>query len=1105
MKATTAGRFLLVLMAYSVHAVTGNSTPENRTDRLSLLEFKKAISFDPQQALASWNDSTHFCNWEGVMCSKRRHRVTNIDLENRGLVGHISPSLGNLTFLKHLSLATNRFSGQIPASLGQLHRLQTLFLSNNTLHGVIPTFENCTTLEALYLNQNNLGGEFPDLPLGLQKLELRYNNVSGTIPPSLANTTKLEFFDCIYNNIEGSIPDEFAKLPELQMLRASCNHLTGSFPQAILNISTLTSLGLAWNHLSGEVPPGLGTSLHNLQTLVIDSNFFHGHIPSSLANASDLSFIDLSNNSFTGVVPRSIGKLHKLWGLNLEYNKLEARNSQDWEFIYTLGNCTKLQKFSVSTNQLQGPVPTTLGNLSVELQLLYMGDNQLSGGFPSGVANLHNLMEFALGGNQFTGEVPEWLGTLNHLQSLVLSENNFTGFIPSSLSNLSQLSYLHLESNKFEGHLPASIENLQSLQVCLFSNNLLSGGVPKEMFGIPAITKIDLSVNNLRGQLPSEVGNARALIQLDVSSNSLSGDIPNTIGSCESLQYIGLQQNSFRGSIPTTLGNISSLQVLNLSHNNLTGSIPMSLGNLQFLEELDLSFNNISDEVPMKGIFSNITAIWIDGNPELCGGPLELHLHACYVMSVNSSKQKHSIVQKVVIPLSSIMSVAILITVILVVWRGKLKKNLPSLPSFGRKFLKVSYNDLDRATHGFSASNLIGKGRYSSVYKGELFQDRTVVAVKVFRLETRGAQKSFIVECNALRSVWHRNLVPILTACSSIDSSGNDFKALVYKFMPQGDLHELLYSARGDVNSSTRSHITMAQRLSILVDVADALEYLHHSNQGTIVHCDLKPSNILLDDYDSTSSLSADSISTSVAIKGTIGYVAPECATGGAVSSAGDVYSFGIVLLEIFLRRRPTDDMFNGGLNITKLVEMNFPDMIPRIIDPELLEEQQDSSQETSLAMKEKSLECLLSVLSIGLLCTKASPNERICMQDVAARLHGIKKAYSSRITYGIGFLHYRFPEVVVKKGEWYKIKLTKPVTWRNLSQEQDTLSVTMPDSRPLASVSSTASTRLAAILRHASETVVPSGIVSALDSRSFLTVLSPLTKPTKHLSSSGG
>jgi serine/threonine protein kinase len=236
------------------------------------------------------------------------------------------------------------------------------------------------------------------------------------------------------------------------------------------------------------------------------------------------------------------------------------------------------------------------------------------------------------------------------------------------------------------------------------------------------------------------------------------------------------------------------------------------------------------------------------------------------------------------------MSLSIVLSVVLL-WRGKQKRKSLSLPSVNNQFPKVSYNDLARATDGFSTSKLIGKGRYSSVYQGELFPDRIVVAVKVFSLDTRGAQKSFIAECNALRNVRHRNLVPILTACSSIDSRGNDFKALVYKFMQRGDLHALLYLTRGDANTSTPSCITLAQRLNIVTDVADALEYLHHNNQGTIVHCDLKPSNILLDDnmtahigdfglarfkVGSGTPYSGDSVSTSsVAIKGTIGYIAP--------------------------------------------------------------------------------------------------------------------------------------------------------------------------------------------------------------------------------------
>jgi hypothetical protein len=120
-----------------------------------------------------------------------------------------------------------------------------------------------------------------------------------------------------------------------------------------------------------------------------------------------------------------------------------------------------------------------------------------------------------------------------------------------------------------------------------------------------------------------------------------------------------------------------------------------------------------------------------------------------------------------------------------------------------------------------------------------------------------------------------------------------------------------------------------------------------------------------------------------------------ECAAGGEVSTAGDVYSFGIILLELFIRKRPTDGMFKDGLNIVRFVEMNFPDRVLHIADPDLLlEDEHDVSQETSVAMKEKRLECLLSLLQTGLCCANPSPNERMDMQGVAARLHGIKEAY---------------------------------------------------------------------------------------------------------------
>jgi serine/threonine protein kinase len=285
-------------------------------------------------------------------------------------------------------------------------------------------------------------------------------------------------------------------------------------------------------------------------------------------------------------------------------------------------------------------------------------------------------------------------------------------------------------------------------------------------------------------------------------------------------------------------------------------------------------------------VFKNATAVRLDGNMGLCGGALDLHMQEC---PSNSSSHKESLVLKVVIPIVSMVSLAMVIFG-LFLWRGKHKRNFTSLPSFARNYPKVSFSDLARATQGFSTSNLIGSGRYSYVYQGKLVEDQNKVAIKVFNLEIRGAQKSFIAECNALRNVRHRNLVPILTACSSIDFNGNDFKALVYEFMPRGDLYKLLYSTRDNEGSSGLNHITMAQRINIVVDVADALEYLHHNNQVPMVHCDVKPSNILLDDNmtshvgdfgiarfkvgSSTSSL-GNPDSSSVGLLGTIGYAAP--------------------------------------------------------------------------------------------------------------------------------------------------------------------------------------------------------------------------------------
>ena len=194
METITVGQLLFLLIISSAKVVIG-SFNGNETDRLSLVEFKKAITHDPQQVMLSWNDSTHFCNWEGVLCRvKNLHHVTSLNLSGRGLVGNISPSIGNLTFLRYLFLPNNGFMGQIPSPLGHLRRIRYIYLSSNTLQGEIPVFANCSSLKGIWLDDNCLVGQMPtyaNLPPLIEALQISYNNLTGKIPPSISNITAL--------------------------------------------------------------------------------------------------------------------------------------------------------------------------------------------------------------------------------------------------------------------------------------------------------------------------------------------------------------------------------------------------------------------------------------------------------------------------------------------------------------------------------------------------------------------------------------------------------------------------------------------------------------------------------------------------------------------------------------------------------------------------------------------------------------------------------------------------------------------------------------------------------------------------------------------------
>ncbi|XP_066341988.1 receptor kinase-like protein Xa21 [Miscanthus floridulus] len=321
--------------------------------------------------------------------------------------------------------------------------------------------------------------------------------------------------------------------------------------------------------------------------------------------------------------------------------------------------------------------------------------------------------------------------------------------------------------------------------------------------------------------------------------------------------------------------------------------------------------------------------------------------------------------------------------------------------SFGEHFGKVTLSDLTQATRDFSESNLIGGGSYGSVYRGKLKESKMEVAVKVFDLEMRGAERSFVAECEALRSIQHRNLLPIITACSTVDNIGNDFKALIYELMPNGSLDTWLHH-KGDEEAPKR--LSLTQRISIAVNIADALDYLHHDCGRPTVHCDLKPSNILLED-DMNALLGdfgiacffADPQSTwagsirSIGMKGTIGYIPPGSYFGiFLLGTSNHIFLFNLVLLEILIGKRPTDAMFMDRLDIISFVENSFQSQIFDVIDVHLVEECKNLTQDKNVPEKEIN-KCLLDLVQVAFSCTRSLPSERSNMKQIASEMHAIK------------------------------------------------------------------------------------------------------------------
>nr|KJB73885.1 hypothetical protein B456_011G258600 [Gossypium raimondii] len=963
----------------------------NVTDQLALLQFKAKITGDQLKIMESWNSSSHFCQWRGVTCDRKHQRVTKLELQFLKLSGSLSPYIGNLSFLKGLNLANNNFYNQIPQEFGRLRRLETLELSNNSLSGEIPSnLSACSMLTFVHMRSNQLKGEIPaSLGLLSNLIHLRFynNSLTGSIPPSLGNLSSLKELHLALNGLTGNIPETLVRLTNLSFFSIGGNAIFGIVPVGMFNLSSIRVFDIGGNKIQGTLhsdleitmpyveffsstiglmPSPRGTEFHKLMlySLLQRWHFFKVY------------FLDFNNNMLDGNVP-SLEKLDNLFDLELGINHFGHGRKGDLNFLCTLVNKTKLEYLSIVKNNFGGEFPECISNFSSNLRGLNMGGNNILGKIPDEIGNLINLEVLDVGHNQLLGSIPFDIGRLWKLNIFYALSNFLSGTIPHSIGNLTELTKLILDINNIQGNIPSNLGKCQNLLSLGLSNNNLSGTIPPEILGLSSLSIVlNLSSNSLTGELPVEVEKLKNLGLLDVSHNRLSGLIPNNLGSCVSLVELYLEGNLFEGPIPLSLSSLRGLGALDVSNNNLSGGIPEFLVRFGALKYLNLSFNNFEGVIPSEGVFKNTSAIFVEGNNKLCGGILELHLSRCN--SKTSSKA------------SAKLKIAIIV-----------KKEQKPTTCAEHSLLQLSYQSILRATNGFCMENLVGSGSFGSVYKGILEESGVAIAVKVLNLLHHRASKSFFTECEALKNIRLRNLVKVLTAIS----------ALVYEFMENGSLEDWLHPYVSMNESEMTGNLNFFQRVNMAIDVAHALQYLHHHCETSIIHCDLKPSNILLDgemvghigDFGLAKILSADRLnyssnqSSSLGLRGTIGYAPPEYGIGSDLSTKGDVYSYGILLLEMFTGKRPTDERFKEGLSLHKHVKAALANRVIEIIDPILLQESVRGGTIIDITLNENSLgndrhlQCLNLIFETGLTCSAQSPSERMDMSDIVTKLCSIR------------------------------------------------------------------------------------------------------------------
>ncbi|KAK1364412.1 putative Leucine-rich repeat receptor-like protein kinase family protein [Heracleum sosnowskyi] len=618
-----------------------------------------------------------------------------------------------------------------------------------------------------------------------------------------------------------------------------------------------------------------------------------------------LERLDLGDCGLVGNVPYEIGTLSNLLYLSLHNNSLTGKLPS------SMANLTQLKMLDLSNNQISGSIPSEISSLK-NLHSLDLKFNKFTGFIPEELGNLSNLVHLLLKQNILRSTIPLALSSLTNLRRLDLSHNQLSGNIPFQGSNLSQILLLDVSNNRLSGSLPV-FKNCDSLRHIDFSNNLLIGHIPEELMTCYALEHVMLSGNHLTGFIPMELENLSNLVNLDLGENQLIGAIGTALGSLTNLEKLNLSSNQFNGTLPVFKK--CSLHTLDLSHNLLTGQIPKALASCHALAHVRLSYNNLSGGIPIE--FQRLNSEYLDlSHNNLSGTILTKSPSNVYDGGLKDKPDRDASdagavpVIYIVLPLATGILILILASVFIYLRfpkENQTKMNMKNgdIFSLWNYDGKIAYEDIIRATNNFDMTYCIGTGGYGSVYQARLPTGKTVALKKLHRLEAQDPvfDRSFRNEVQVLSNIRHKNIVKLYGFCLH-----QRCMFLIYEYMEKGSLFRAL---RDDAQAM---QLDWTRRTNIAKGIAHALSYMHHDCTPPIVHRDISSNNILLNfemeafvaDFGAARLLDPDSSNKTI-VAGTYGYIAPEHAFTMVVTEKSDVFSFGVVVLEIMMGRHPGD------------------------------------------------------------------------------------------------------------------------------------------------------------------------------------------------------